>query len=65
VSESPAEFAVRFRTARAEDELAALLAALVAAGVGVAQFREVQTDLEDAFMTVSQQADGEAARPAY
>ena len=63
VTASPAEFAVRFRTAQAEEELAALLAALVAAGVGVAQFREVQTDLEDAFMTVSQQADGEATRP--
>jgi ABC-2 type transport system ATP-binding protein len=63
VSPSPAEFAVRFRTAKAEDELAGLLAALVAAGVGVAQFREVQTDLEEAFMTVSRQADGEA--PAH
>ena len=29
-----------------------LLAALVAAGLGVTQFREVQTDLEEAFMTV-------------
>ena len=33
--------------------LAGLLTALVAADVGVTQFREVQTDLEEAFMTVA------------
>jgi ABC-2 type transport system ATP-binding protein len=53
INASPAEAVVRFRTARREEELAGLLAALVAAGVGVAQFREVQTDLEEAFMTVA------------
>jgi ABC-2 type transport system ATP-binding protein len=53
VSASPAELAVRFRTAKAEDELAGLLAALVGAGLAVTQFREVQTDLEEAFMTVA------------
>jgi ABC-2 type transport system ATP-binding protein len=47
---SPAEAVVRFRTARREEDLAGLLAALVAVGVGVTQFREVQTDLEEAFM---------------
>src|SRR4051794_37129150 len=50
VTPAPAESTVRFRTARREDDLAGLLAALVAAGVGVAQFGEVQTDLEDAFL---------------
>jgi ABC-2 type transport system ATP-binding protein len=54
VAASPAESIVRFRTSKREDELAGLLADLVAAAVGVAQFREVQTDLEDAFMTVAQ-----------
>ena len=53
VSPSPAEGVVRFRTARREEDLAALLAALVAAGLGVTQFREVQTDLEEAFLTVA------------
>ncbi len=53
VTSSPAEAVVRFRTAKREEELAGLLAALVAAGLGVAQFREVQTDLEEAFMTVA------------
>jgi ABC-2 type transport system ATP-binding protein len=56
---SPTEALVRFRTARREEELAGLLAALVTAGIGVTQFREVQTDLEEAFMTVAR-ADGEA-----
>ena len=50
VEASAAEAVVRFRTARREEELAGLLTALVAAGLGVTQFREVQTDLEEAFM---------------
>src|SRR5262245_31492035 len=41
VTPSPTEAVVRFRTARREEELAGLLAALCAAGAGVAQFREV------------------------
>src|SRR5205823_11649920 len=41
VSVSPAESAVRFRTALADDGLAGLLSALVSAGSGVTQFREV------------------------
>lgn len=53
VRSSPAEAVVWFRTAKREEELAGLLRALVAADLGVAQFREVQTDLEEAFMTVA------------
>jgi ABC-2 type transport system ATP-binding protein len=53
VTTSPAELAVRFRTAKSDAELATLLTALAAAGLGVTQFREVQTDLEEAFMTVA------------
>ena len=60
VTESAVEAVVRFRTARSEEELAGLLAALVSAGVGVAQFRGVQTDLEEAFMTLARDASGEA-----
>jgi ABC-2 type transport system ATP-binding protein len=52
VTSSFAEAAVRFRTAKSEDDLAGLLAALIAARLQVTQFREVQTDLEEAFMTV-------------
>ena len=61
VSPSAAEFAIRFRTAKAEEELSGLLGALVSAGIAVTQFREVQTDLEEAFMTVAQEK-GEAGR---
>jgi ABC-2 type transport system ATP-binding protein len=57
VHSSMTEAVVRFRTAKREEELAGLLAALVAAGVHVVQFREVQTDLEEAFMTVSRSSE--------
>jgi ABC-2 type transport system ATP-binding protein len=55
VTASPAEAVVRFRTAKREEELTGLLAALVNAGLEVTQFREVQTDLEEAFMTVARE----------
>jgi ABC-2 type transport system ATP-binding protein len=61
ISPSPAEATVRFRTARREEELAGLLAGLVEAGLGVAQFREVQSDLEEAFLTVAR-ADADSTR---
>jgi ABC-2 type transport system ATP-binding protein len=60
VTASPAEAEVRFSTAKREEELASLLAALVNAGMGVTQFREVQTDLEDAFMTVARAEEAAA-----
>jgi ABC-2 type transport system ATP-binding protein len=61
---SPVEFAVRVRTARDDAGLAELLAALIAAGVRVTQFREVQTDLEEAFMTAAATDAGAQAAPA-
>ena len=64
VSTSAAELAVRFRTAESDEELAGLLAELVAAGARVAQFREVQTDLEEAFMTAARAGEAEAASGA-
>jgi ABC-2 type transport system ATP-binding protein len=65
VTESPPEALVRFRTALPEPELRKLLAELVAADVPVTQFRELQTDLEEAFMTFANAvpADGNG-RPA-
>jgi ABC-2 type transport system ATP-binding protein len=54
---SPAECTVRFQTGKREEELASVLTALVSAEVAVTQFREVQTDLEDAFMTVARHAE--------
>lgn len=50
---SPAERALRFPTSRSESELAALLQQLIAQRIAVAQFREVATDLEDAFLSVT------------
>jgi ABC-2 type transport system ATP-binding protein len=60
ITSSATEAVVRFRTARREEDLAGLLAALVSAGLGVTQFREVQTDLEEAFMTVARSTVEEA-----
>jgi ABC-2 type transport system ATP-binding protein len=62
VQVSTAEAVVRFRTARREEELAGLLAALVGAGLGVAQFREVQTDLEEAFLIVARKDEDRAGK---
>jgi ABC-2 type transport system ATP-binding protein len=63
INPSAAESVVRFRTALADEELAKLLAALVSAGLGVAQFSEEQTDLEEAFLTVAK-ADGPSTEGA-
>jgi ABC-2 type transport system ATP-binding protein len=59
IVEATAEAAVRFRTALPEAELGKLLAHLVEEGIEVTQFREVQTDLEEAFMSFAR--PGEAA----
>jgi ABC-2 type transport system ATP-binding protein len=64
VHPSPTEAVVWFRTAKSEEELAPLLAALVAANLGVTQFREVQTDLEEAFMTVARSDAGQLEQPS-
>ena len=61
VTVATAESAVRFRTDRTDEALAGLLAGLVSAGLAVAQFREVQTDLEAAFVTASQTEPPEVA----
>lgn len=48
---SAEESVVRFRTALAEAQLGELLAELVRGGLCVTQFRELQTDLEEAFLS--------------
>ena len=53
LSVSVAERTLRFPTSRSEDELAGMLKFLVVENIEVAQFREVATDLEDAFLTVA------------
>jgi ABC-2 type transport system ATP-binding protein len=59
ITSSVEEAVVWFRTARREEDLARLLAALVKGGLGVAQFREVATDLEEAFMIAARTANEE------
>jgi ABC-2 type transport system ATP-binding protein len=51
---STAERLLRFPTARSESDLTEMLKNLIVQGVPVAQFREVPSDLEDAFLSVSQ-----------
>ena len=60
---SPAESVVRFESALPDAAVSELLTALVQAQVRVAQFRELQADLEDAFLSVTQQS-GAGFQPA-
>lgn len=55
VSVAPAEAMVRFTTSAEEGQLVEILAQLISGGVAVSQFREVNMDLEDAFLSVTQQ----------
>jgi ABC-2 type transport system ATP-binding protein len=57
ISTSFSEAALRFHTAKPEREWRELLARLIAASVGVTQFREIPVDLEDAFLFVTRGAD--------
>lgn len=56
---APAERLVRCRTLKSEAELGELLATLVSSGIQVTQFRELQTDLEEAFMTFARESAGD------
>ena len=56
VEASQVEGLLRFSTTLADEELAQVLRQLIARGVMVAQFREVQQDLEDAFLSVTRAA---------
>jgi ABC-2 type transport system ATP-binding protein len=55
---APEELTVRMRTVANDAALTDLLALLVAQGVKVSQFREVQQDLEDAFLEVTKNERG-------
>ena len=56
VTTSNSERTVRIRTQRPEDQWNVLLEGLVGAKVQLSQFREIQTDLEDAYLSVTQSA---------
>lgn len=62
VTEVQAEATVRFRTARTEAELSEVLTRLIQQGIHVTQFREVQTDLEEAFMSFARPQEAVASR---
>ena len=64
VTTSPAESVVRFTTNLPEQELSAILAALIEAGIVVSQFRELQQDLEDTFLSITREAQEERQREA-
>jgi ABC-2 type transport system ATP-binding protein len=57
VSQAETEVVVRFQTSRSDQDLARLLSQLVAQGIALSQFREVPTDLEDAFLTVTRRTE--------
>ncbi len=62
IVEAAAEGAVRFRTALRESDLSELLETLIGKGIRVSQFRELQTDLEEAFMTFARPTAATGAR---
>jgi ABC-2 type transport system ATP-binding protein len=64
VVQVPAEGVLRFRTSRPEAQLAELLAALIQGGLQITQFRELQTDLEEAFMSFARPGEPGAAGKA-
>jgi len=64
IIEATAEAAVRFRTALPESELGKLLAQMVNGGIEVTQFREEQTDLEEAFMSFARPGEAGVAPAA-
>ncbi len=57
VHSSKAESICRFATNQSDDQLGDLLSGLIREGVRVTQFREVPTDLEDAFLSVTAKED--------
>lgn len=54
VQVSLSERTVRVPTSRAEDEWTQVIGQLVSAGIRFSQFREIQTDLEDAYLSVTE-----------
>ncbi len=55
ITPSAAEAIVRFETSKSDDDLGHVLSELVRRGVGLTQFREVPSDLEDAFLSVTRE----------
>lgn len=64
VVEAMTEATVRFRTAKPEAALGVLLTQLVQSGMQITQFRELQTDLEEAFMSFARPTETLDVKPA-
>ncbi|MCG8648231.1 MAG: ABC transporter ATP-binding protein [Pirellulales bacterium] len=64
VDAADAETMVRFTTSLSDREITPLLTHLISAGEAIAQFREVPTDLEDAFLSVANEGEVAADQPA-
>lgn len=58
IETSHAERTLRFPTNRSDGEMADVLRHLIQAGIMVTQFREVTSDLEDAFLNVTSSTEG-------
>lgn len=54
---SKTEATIRFETNQSEQQLGQLLSQLVAGGIGISQFREEPVDLEDTFLSITQQTN--------
>ena len=61
MTEALTEAIVRFRTVKPERELGLLLKQLIQSDANVTQFREVQTDLEEAFISFTRPQESESA----
>ncbi len=59
ITQSETERIVRFSTALTDEQLSPLLGQLIAGGETILQFREVTTDLEDAFLHVAGESNQE------
>lgn len=64
VTGAKAETMVRFSTGLNDEEVGPLLTHLIEQGESIVQFREVATDLEDAFLSVANADKGETSEPA-
>lgn len=63
VSAAPGERVVRFYTTFTDQQVGGLLERLVEARAGIQQFREIEADLEEAFMSISDEPQATSASP--
>ena len=61
---SKTESAIRFPTTKTEKELSTLVARLVEAGIEIGQFRELQSDLEETFLTITRNNPSKPENPS-